>query len=138
VRKIFLVCVLALCANHGMASDIRVAVYAVTHHVSPGNYREHHPMLQVEYQQRLIGGVFLNSASRWSAYAGYRVMDPWWNRAYLEIGTVSGYAPGLIRSVRFGTELNKHMDLVIMPGFVDHYSWQITRPISVVATIIKF
>lgn len=117
--------------------DLRVGVYAYTQHLTPGGYNDHHPMLQLEYQRRWVGGVFLNSASRWSWYAAYRMQSdqPW--RPFVEAGAATGYGPPVVRSLRIGIELHNNMDLLFMPGFVDQHTWRINEAASVVAIVLK-
>lgn len=119
------------------SKDIRVGIYAFTHHFASGEYNDHHPMIQLEHRQGWIGGVYLNSASRWSWYGGYRKYMPN-HRLFVELGAATGYDATLSRSIRLGIEINRHFDFLIMPGFRDPYSWTIDQPISVTAIVVKF
>ena len=138
MRKFLISIVLALAASTVQADDVRFAVYALTHHVDKGDHNKRHPMLQLEYQRKLIGGAFVNSANKISWYAGRRIMDPWQDRIFVEIGMVTGYQSTLVRSLRVGYEVTRHIDIVAMPAFESAHGWKISRPISVLATIIKF
>lgn len=95
-------------------------------------------MLQLEYQRRWIGGIYLNSVGRWSWYGAYRMTEPWSDRMFVEVGAVTGYGPHVVRSIRFGLELNKHLDVVALPGFAHARSLKISTPVSVLAIIVKF
>jgi hypothetical protein len=136
VRCLLLFLVILLNPLTVLANDMRLGVYAITHHFAPGEYRDHHPMIQIEHRQTWIGGVFLNSASRWSWYGGYRKYLPG-QQVFAELGAATGYGSMLSRSVRVGIKVNNNIDFLILPGFRDPYGWQINQPLAVAAVVIK-
>lgn len=120
-------------------ADTRFSVFAVTNHVAASHMNDLHPMLQIEYDRRWVGGVFLNSHSDASFYLARRWQakhSP--GRPFVEIGAVTGYSRPVLRSLRVGWEINDHLDFVIMPEFRGDSVYQITQPVSVLGVILKF
>lgn len=117
--------------------DTRFAVYGYTHHFVGDGHNDHHPMIQIEHRRRWVGGVFLNSARNWSWYGAVRYQADSGVRPFVEVGAATGYGAPLVRSVRLGIEINSHVDLMIMPGFADKHSFNITDPMSVIAVVLK-
>lgn len=117
--------------------DTRYAVYGLTHHLTGDGHNDHHPMIQIEHRRRWVGGVYLNSASRWSWYGAARLQSDLTGRPFLEIGGVTGYGAPVVRSLRIGAEINRHLDVLFMPGFAHTHSFRITDPVSVIALVVK-
>lgn len=121
------------------AGDTRFSVFAITNHVNTSHVNDIHPMLQIEYDRRWVGGVYLNSHNDASFYFARRLqskIQPF--RPFVEIGAVTGYSRPLMRSLRIGVEINNHLDFVIMPEFDGDSLYRVRQPVGVLGLILKF
>lgn len=87
---------------------------AFTLHVSPVDYNWIHPHFRVE-SNNIIAGAYYNSFNKASFYLGKRFQS---NKAYLEIGAVTGYAYAVVPMVLAGYQFNDTVSVFVSP-FID-------------------
>lgn len=98
--------------------DITMGV-SVTHHFDfEEEYNDIHPHVRVEHNN-FVSGVYLNSESTVSLYAGYQFEH---EDLFVDIGLVTGYSDVDVQPyVRAGYEINDNIDFFVAPGYEPAY-----------------
>ena len=123
--------------SYANESNLRISYYAYTQHLTVKNQNDSHPMIQLEFDRKYVIGGFVNSGNKWSWYVARRWQAESGLKPYVELGAMSGYIPNrLIKSIRYGIEINPNIDLVVLPAIVDTY--KIQNPAAVVGIVLKF
>lgn len=85
------------------------------HLATPNSYNEVHPHIRYE-EDRFITGLYLNSVSKPSAYAGVRIG----NRVWTEVGLVTGYPMAtVVPLMRSGVDVTPRASAFAAPLYDD-------------------